>query len=358
MDLTLTEDQEVIASAAREFLTPRRGGENADLWPELVKLGWPGLAVPEEYGGLGTGFLELCLLVEELGRAGVPSPLLTSSACCALPIARYGTEQQKAEWLGGIAEGRVLSYVRAAPRGHWGAEGSEVTATPDGDGFTLDGTALFVPYAADAEALLVLAEGPDGPVAVLCDAAVGVEPLETVSPDPLYRVEFSRVAVPAGRVLGSGGSGSSGAEVATAISRYGAAATCAAMVGGAQQVLDATVEYARTREQFGKPIGSFQAVQHHCADMAIDVLGARFMAYEAIWRLGTGDDAVTEVAAAKAWVSEAYQRVCALGHQVHGAIGFTAEHDLHHFFRHSVAAALAFGDSDHHTDQLARTLGL
>jgi alkylation response protein AidB-like acyl-CoA dehydrogenase len=130
------------------------------------------------------------------------------------------------------------------------------------------------------------------------------------------------------------------------------------MVGGAQAVLDATVSYATQREQFGKPIGTFQAVQHHCANMAIDVLGSRFIAYEAIWRLARGLPADTEVAVAKSWVSEAYQRVCSLGHQIHGAIGFTAEHDLHFHTRHAIASALSFGDADEHTEALAQQLGI
>jgi alkylation response protein AidB-like acyl-CoA dehydrogenase len=142
------------------------------------------------------------------------------------------------------------------------------------------------------------------------------------------------------------------------MSAYGAAATCAEMVGAAQRVLDATIAYAAEREQFGRPVGSFQAVQHHCADMAIDVLGSRFIAYEAIWRLSAGREAAEEVSMAKAWVSEAYERVCALGHQVHGAIGFTWEHDLHLYSRHAMATALAFGDDDHHLERLADRLGL
>ncbi|MCP9968022.1 hypothetical protein LUX57_25090 [Actinomadura madurae] len=130
------------------------------------------------------------------------------------------------------------------------------------------------------------------------------------------------------------------------------------MVGAAQRVLDMTVAYATEREQFGRAIGSFQAVQHHCANMAIDVLGSRFIAYEAIWLLSVNRDAAQEVAMAKAWVSEAYERVCALGHQVHGAIGFTQEHDLHLFSEHATAASLAFGDADLHLDTLADAYGL
>lgn len=149
-----------------------------------------------------------------------------------------------------------------------------------------------------------------------------------------------------------------GAQVVETASAYGAAAACAEMVGGMQQVLDMTVQYATDRQQFDTPIGTFQAIQHHCADMAVDVLSSRLIAYEAIWRLSEGVDATAEVSMAKAWVSEAYRRVCALAHQVHGAIGFTREHDLHLYYRHALATELAFGDGEHHWEQVARHLDL
>jgi alkylation response protein AidB-like acyl-CoA dehydrogenase len=142
------------------------------------------------------------------------------------------------------------------------------------------------------------------------------------------------------------------------IEDYGAAAACVEMVGGAQRVLEMTVHYAGERKQFGHPVGSFQAVQHHCANMAVDVLGSRLIAYEAAWHLSEGHGASEQVSAAKAWVSDAYRRVCALGHQVHGAIGFTYEHDLHYFLRHAISAEVTFGDAEHHLEHIARSLGL
>lgn len=375
MDLTLTEDQELIQSTARELLEARSDaagvramqgdptGYSADLWKEMVELGWTGLALPESYGGVGAGFLEVCLVVEELGRFQVPSPFAPTVVWCGQPIAQFGTDEQKAEWLGAIARGRVMSHARATPRGGWDVSGSEIIATESGDGFVLDGTAPFVPYAGAADDLLVVArrpggDGPDDLTVLLVDAAspgITREPLEVIGNDRQYRVGFQGVTVPAARVLGEVGGGKA---VAEAIAAYGAAAACAEMVGGAQRVLDMTVAYAAQREQFGRPVGSFQAVQHHCTNMAMDVMGSRFIAYEAIWRLSEGLDAATEVSMAKAWVSEAYQRVCSLGHQVHGAIGFTREHDLSFFYRHAMAAALTFGDGDFHWERVARHLGL
>jgi len=298
MDLTLTEDQALIQRTAREFLASRSG---SDVWKDVTSLGWPGLGFEEPFG-----FLETCLLIEELGRAGVPSPMVTVSSGFAAPSLR-------AE----IASGAVYPYV----------------AGPD----------ALVPYAAEAAGFVVAGESG---MSVVSSEEVTCTPVEVVGLEPKYRVRISS----AGAALPG--------VTRESLEAYGAAATCAEMVGGAQGVLDRTVAYAKQREQFGKPIGAFQAVQHHCANMAIDVLGARFIAYEAIWRLGRGLDAAVEVSVAKSWVSEAYERVCALGHQVHGAIGFTAEHDLHRFTRHATASALNYGDADTHIDRLATLLGI
>lgn len=373
MDLPFTEDQRHIRTTAAELLTARRTtagaravreepeGHSASLWKEMTELGWSALALPEEHGGLGAGVVGLCLLCEELGRHQIPSPLLTTVACAALPLARHGSAELCAEWLGAVAEGRTLTYARAAPHGRWGTAGSTLSATPTGrEGFRLDGTALFVPYAETADAILVMAQIGDQTelTALLVEAATpGLRRrrLDVVGNTAEYRVDFTDAAVPASRVVGAVGGGSAVAETAAAL---GTVATCAEMAGGAQGVLDMTVAYAKTREQFGHPIGSFQAIQQHCADMAVEVLGARLSAYEAAWRLTRELPAALEVSQAKAWGSEGYQRVCALAHQVHGAIGFTAEHDLPLFTRHATAAALAFGDADHHTGRVAEALGL
>lgn len=299
MDLTLTEDQEMVQRTAREFLAGRAG---EDVWKEITGLGWQALPF-EDFG-----FLEACLIVEELGRARVPSPYVSTVACCGFAAPSLRQE---------IAEGAVFAYVPFS--------------------------GALVPWAGSADRLLVAT--PFG-VVVAKPESVAMTRVEVVGLAPTYRVTYTAV------------DGTPVAASAASIEAHGAAATCAEMVGGAQAVLDMTVAYAKEREQFGKPIGAFQAVQHHCANMAIDVLSARFIAYEAIWRLGQGQGAAAEVSVAKSWVSEAYERVCALGHQVHGAIGFTAEHDLHHYTRHAMSTALAFGDADTHLNRLATHLGI
>ena len=296
MDLTLTEDQAVIQRTAREFLADRVG---EDAWKEITALGWQTLPF-EDFG-----FLEACLLIEEMGRARVVTPYLSTVAC--------GFALRDSPLLNEILLGAVCAYAPFS--------------------------GALVPWAAEADRLLVTT--PSG-VVVADPSEVTCTPVSVVGPAPTCRVEYGELS----------------GEPVAAVEAHGTAATCAEMVGGAQAVLDMTVEYAKTREQFGKPIGTFQAVQHHCANMAIDVLGARFIAYEAIWALSQGREAAVEVSVAKSWVSEAYERVCALAHQVHGAIGFTAEHELHHYTRHAMSTALSFGDPDTHTERLATLLGI
>lgn len=372
MDLTLTEEQELISSTAREFLEARcpishvremvsdPAGYSSGLWKEMADLGWTGMAFPEEHGGFGAGFLELGLVIEEMGRYLLPGPFLPTVVLCGMTIARHGTEDQKDNRLSGIAGGDVvMSYARAAPRAGWGYSGSDVRVAADGEEYALSGTAMFVPYAHVAAELLVIAQHGDDPdrltAFLVPTEGLTTEALDTIGSDHHSRVVFDGSRVTEADIVGGEGHGQEVAETAAA---HGAAAACAEMVGGAQRVLDMTVQYASERQQFDTPIGAFQAIQHHCATMGVDVLSSRLMAFEAIWHLAEGLDAAESVSMAKAWVSDAYRRVCALGHQVHGAIGFTAEHELHHYLRHAIARELAFGDGPHHWGQVADHLGL
>ncbi|MFQ5879596.1 MAG: acyl-CoA dehydrogenase family protein [Dehalococcoidia bacterium] len=375
MDLTLTEGQKMIRDSARQLLEEHcplshvramqqeLPGFSPELWQEMAQVGWMGLALPEEYGGVGGSPLELCLLVEEHGRFLLPGPFVPTAVLGGQSIARFGTEKQKADLLPAIASGdRILTCCGVGPGGSWGSTAPEIVATPSEDGFVLDGSAELVPYAHVADELIVAArrrgEGATGLTMLLAAAradGISFEPVTTVALEPRYRVSLHGVPVPGSCVLGAVDGGT---EVAQAIDEWGAAASCAAMVGGAQRVLDMTIAYAADRHQFGRPIGSFQAVQHHCADMATAVISSRYMAYEAIWRLSEGLTASQEVSMAKAWVSDAYQQVCALGHQVHGAVGFTREHDLHLFTRHCYTLALDYGDGTHHRERVAKQLGL
>lgn len=365
----------MIQSAARDFLLKEctsayvrameldEKGYAPKNWRKMAELGWMGLPFDEEFGGVGSGFLELCTLLEEHGRFRLPGPYFATVVLAGLSIARFGSEAQKSVHLPAIAAGeRTMSYAETEAGSGWDAAAIGLSARVEHGDFILDGTKLFVPYAAAVDGLLVVARTSGsrehGITLFLVDArstGIAFQPLRTIGADHLHAVHFTGVRVPRGCILGEVGQGW---PLVDAIRQWSTAAQCAEMVGGAQRVLEMTLEYAKQRMQFGKPIGSFQAVQHHCANMAVDVLGARLLAYEAIWRLSEGRNATAEVYMAKAWVSEAYQRVCGLSHHIHGAIGFTKEFDLQLYSRHAKSAELSFGDGDYCRERVAELMEL
>jgi|FaiFalFF_MnMetaG_3_1042247.scaffolds.fasta_scaffold00156_20 alkylation response protein AidB-like acyl-CoA dehydrogenase len=378
MDLGLTETQQMLKNSAREFLEKEcphtyvrameedEKGYTTEMWKKLAEVGWLGLPFPEAYGGGGGSFLDLCILLEEMGRALLPGPFFPTVVLAGLTVLDAGSEAQKGDILPKIAAGDLIAtFAITEPSARWDAEGiREVQATRRGDRWVLNGTKLFVPYAHIADLLLVAARTSsqgDPTQGITCflvpSNAPGLQQtlLKTIASDRQSEVVFRDVAVPADALLGPVDGG--WPIVERAIQRA-AAALCCWMVGGAQRVLEMTVEYAKTRIQFGRPIGSFQAVQHHCANMATDVEGMRWVAYQAAWTVGEGLDARMEVAVAKAWCSDAYRRVCALAHQCHGAIGFTKEHNLQLYTRRAKAAELLYGDPDFHREVVAQGMRL
>ncbi len=372
MDVTLTPEQEEICAAARKLLARRAGpghvrglagdarGYDPSLWREMAELGWLGLAVPEQHGGLGAGFIDLCLLVEEQGRAIVPGPFLSTVVLGARAIASFGSVAQQAAHLPAVAGGeRIIAVARTAPGGDWEPTAVAVTAARDRDGYLVDGAATLVDYAHVADLLLVVARLGDALSVFLVPAGtagVAMRAEQSIGDDRPHEVTFTGVRLAEDAVLGRPRQGE---PIARALAAWGAAARCAELVGIGQRVLEMTVDYAKERTAFGQPIGAFQAVQHHCADMAADILASRAITREAVWCVDAGDAAAGEtVAVAKAWVSDAVARACALGHQVHGAIGFTAEHDLHLLARRARVAELDFGDGAWHRGQLADVIGL
>ncbi len=374
MDLGLNEAQQMLKNSAREFLDAEcpdtlvremevdERGYTPELWGKLAEQGWLGLIFPERYGGVGLTFLDLSILLEEMGRAMLPGPFFSTVVLGGMAIMDAGSDEQKQEYLPRIAEGQIIvTLALTEPSARWDAAGVQLTATPSGDGYVLNGTKLFVPNAHVSDYLVVAARTGTGAE----DVTLFIVPrgtdgltqtlLQTIAADRQSEVVFDDVKLPGSAVLGGVNAG--WATVARVLD-WGAIGKCAEMSGGGQQVLDMTVEYVKQRTQFGRPIGSFQAIQHHCANMATDVEGSRYITYQAAWRLSEGAPAKREVAMAKAWVSDAYRRVCALGHQSHGAIGFTKEHNMQLFSRRAKAAELAFGDSDYHLEAVADAVGL
>ena len=374
MDLGLNETQQMLRSSAREFLEAEcpdtyvrameedERGFTSELWGKLAEQGWLGLIFPERYGGVGLGFLDLTVLLEEMGRALLPGPFFSTVVLGGMAIMDAGNEAQKREFLTGIATGRtIVTLALTEPSDRWDAAGVQTTATAKGDSYLISGTKLFVPNANVSDYLIVAARtgesDKDVTMIIVPRNADGISrtALKTIAADKQSELVFDDVAVPTSAVLGDV---NRGWDTIAKVVQWGAVGKCSEMVGGAQQVLDMTVEYAKQRTQFGRPIGSFQAIQHHCANMATDVEGSRNITYQAAWHLSEGLPAQNEVAMAKAWVSDAYRRVCALGHQCHGAIGFTKEHNLQLYSRRAKAAELGFGDSDLHLEAVARAIGL
>ena len=324
-----------------------------------------GLVFPEKYGGGEMGFLDLAVLLEEMGRACLPGPYFSTVILGGLPILDAGSEEQKQKYLPKIASGEtIFTLALTEPSATYGANNIEVQAIADGDAYILNGTKLFVPDAHIADYMLVVARTDDkargeaGITIFIVDAkspGISHVMLKTMANDNLCEVVFDQVSVPTENILGQLNQGWS--EVQQIIQRA-AVAKCCEVVGCVQQALDMTVDYAKERKQFGRPIGSFQIIQHYCADMATDVDGARLSTYQAVWMMSEGLPCTLEIAVAKAWAGEASQRIMALAHQIHGAIGYSIDHDLQFYTRRAKAAEATFGDASFYREVVAQEMEL
>jgi alkylation response protein AidB-like acyl-CoA dehydrogenase len=378
MNFGFNDEQELLRSTARKFFENECGsdtvrrlmetpeGISPDLWTKLAEQGWLGLVYPEAYDGMGLGLVDLVVLMEEMGRAVVPGPYFSAVLLGGLAIAEAGSEAQKKEWLPKIAAGdRRVALAWMEPSAQLGPAGVTLTAVEKGGRYTLSGTKLFVHDAHTADALVVAARtrpgaGADGvSLFLLPKGTRGLEVTLLPTMDQtrkLCEVSLSDVSVGADALLGAAGAGWT--PLARVLDRA-TVALCAEMCGGAQKVLDMTVEYAKIRQAFGRPIGSYQGVKHRAADMLVDVENSKSITYYAAWALDEGAaEAPLAVSMAKAYVSDAYRRVAAAGIQLHGGIGFTWEHDLHLYFKRAKGSEFTFGDATHHRERVAQLVNL
>jgi alkylation response protein AidB-like acyl-CoA dehydrogenase len=376
MDFAFSEEQEMLRKSARDFLakecTPaliRRLMEADDshddaLWKKLAGMGWTGLGIPEQYGGVG-GFLDLVVVLEEAGRALLPGPFFSTMGLAVPALLEAGTEVQKKEVLSEIAAGNARATVAfTEPSGRWDAAGVALKAERAGQGWKLDGIKLFVPDAASADYMVVVARtrgsGEEGLTLFLVKGrpeGMTVAPLKTLDMTRRwFEVRFEGVTLDADAVMGSPDAGWPSLKRAL---EWASAALCAEMVGGAQHVLDTSVEYAKTRQQFGKPIGIYQGVSHKLADTLLQVESARSATYYAAWTVDAdaGDRAVA-TSMAKAFTSDAYRFSAGNGIQVHGGIGFTWEHEMHLYFKRAKASEVTLGDATYHRELVAQALDL
>jgi len=376
MDLGLSEEQELLKNFARDFLEKEcpeafvremeedEKGYSPEFWRMMAAQGWLGMIIPEQYGGTGMTFTDLIVLLEEFGRALVPGPFISTVVLGAMPILEAGTDEQKQEFLPKITAGElIMTLALTEPSAKWDADGVAMPAKAEGDSFILSGTKLFVPDAHVSDYMLVAARTKesanpeDGVTILLVDSkSAGIEftVLKTIAADKQCEVAFNEVRVPKANALGEV---DKGWAIIQGMKNKAAVAACAYLVGLSQMDFDTSLDYAKERIQFGRPIGSFQAIQHKFADMIIDVDGSRFITYKAAWALQENEpDAEMLVSMAKAWCNEATRRVVAHGQQIHGGIGFTKDYKIELYFRRQKWMELMWGDADYHRELVAGKL--
>ena len=380
MDFTYTDDQKMLKEAARRFLAGAcpnvewylemekdEKGFTPELWKGMAELGWMGILFPEEYGGIGGGVLDMVTLMEEMGYAALPGPYFSTVILGGCTILAAGSEAQKQEFLPKIAEGalRVTLALSEPATTQFNPSLITVKAKAEGDGWVIDGTKLFVPDANVSDWVVVAARTAgkdtdrDGISLFLVETGapgVGIARLKTVAGDKQCEVVFTKVKVPKANLLGEPGKGFAAIEKTLQIA---AVAKCAEMLGGSNRVMELSVAYAKERVQFGKPIGSFQAVQHLCANMKMVTEQSIYITYKAAWMIDQGMPEARKFAAvAKTWVSEAYKKVALIGHQIFGGTGYIVEHAMPIYSRRAKAGEYAFGSPNYQREIVAQELGL
>jgi len=376
MDLRFTETQEILKKMARDFLTtecPKTlvrkleqsdEGYSPELWKKMAELGWMGLIIPEEYGGMGYTFQDLVILLEEIGRNILPGPLV-ATVTSTLLILEAGTEEQKKELLPKIARGEViLTTALLEAEGVFDAAGISVKATPKGDNFVIDGTKLFVEMAHVANHIICVTRTKDSTAPekgitlfIVDPKATGIshEVIPTIAADKLCEVHFRDVTVRKSNMLGKL---DEGWPIVEMMLRKGAIAKCAESLGAIETCVEMTVAYSKERVQYERPIGAFQALQHKMADMWTAMETSRYLVYEVAWMESQGLPCAKEASMAKSYVNEVYKDVAKWAVRLHGAIATSADHDIPFYYRRSKAADIAFGNTDFHREIVAQKIGL
>ncbi|WP_420638311.1 acyl-CoA dehydrogenase family protein [Candidatus Poriferisocius sp.] len=371
MNFAFSEEQEELRRFVRQFLEDKspetavreqmdteKGYDDA-VWNQMAEqLGLQGLIIPEEYGGSGFSYVELIVVLEEMGRALLCAPFFSSVVLAANTLIHSGDEEAKAALLPGIAAGdTVATLAFTEENGRWDESGITVAAAADGDGWRISGTKMFVIDGHNADVVLVAARTDGGVSLFWCAGdADGLTRTALSTMDQTRkqaRLDFDNTPV---TLIGAEGGGWA---VLERVLDLAAVALAAEQVGGAQMCLDMSVQYAKDRVQFGRPIGSFQAIKHKCADMLLEVESAKSAAYYAGWCASELNDELPSVASlAKAYCSEAYFHASAENIQIHGGIGFTWEHPAHLYFKRAKSSELLFGDPTYHRELLAQRIGI
>ena len=376
MDLDFTEEQDMLRNSARDFLSTEcdkamvrtieesEEGYSAEIWRKMAELGWQGLMIPEQYDGMGMGFFDLVVVFEEIGRNILPSPYFATAVLGSPPIVEAGSEELKKEILPRVATGEaILTMALTEPSAGYTADCMELEAEDRGDSFVLNGTKLFVEFASASDYMVVVArtgsggDPEDGITLLLVESnspGIKIDAFATTGTDKQCEVVFDNVSVPKSNVIGEV---NKGWPIVARTLKMATMTKCAEMIGGMQAVLDMSVAYAKERVQYGRPIGSYQAIQHMLADMFIRTDTSKNIVYEAAWMVSEGLECADKVSTAKAWCNEAYKKVSEDGVEVHGAIGTSRDHDMGLYYRRSMAADPTFGNTEDHREVVARSLG-
>jgi alkylation response protein AidB-like acyl-CoA dehydrogenase len=371
MEFDLNETQKLFQRSARELFvqelpsvlaretTEKATDFSAKIWQQLVSQGWTGLIFSEDQGGMGLGMVELAVAFEEMGRALVPGPFMSTVPLAGSLMSQAAPAALRDKCLKQISDGGAKATVAILEdSASWEPSAIQLHAADDVSGIRLTGRKLFVTDAGEADLIIVAARSTDGLVLALVprdSSGVSISPMPSIDTlRPLYELALSDVRVPTDRILARGQHAeealSHSIDVATI-------AVTAEMVGGMQWMLDATVEYAKTRKQFGKPIGQFQAIQHHCANMLLMTESSRSAVYYAAWTMDARPElAPLAVSIAKTYASDCYRESGNLGIQVHGGIGFTWDHEIHFYYKRAKASELLFGDATFHRERIAKRI--
>jgi alkylation response protein AidB-like acyl-CoA dehydrogenase len=371
MNFAFTEEQEELRKTVRAFLDAKSpetavreqmetvNGFDPAVWSQMgSQMGLMGIHIPEEFGGMGFSYIELGVVLEEMGRSLLCAPYFSTVVMAANTLMQSGDEAAKKKYLPAIASGETTATLASVePSGKWDESGVTMQAKGSGSSFTLTGTKMFVLDGHTSSLIIVSARTAKGVSLFAVEGnAKGLTRTALSTMDQTRKqakLEFADVPA---TLIGTEGKGW---EVLTRVNDLIVVALAAEQVGGAQKVLDMAVEYAKVRVQFGRPIGSFQAIKHKCADMLLEVESAKSAAYYGMWCAAEMNDELPSVASlSKAYCSEAYFHAAAENIQIHGGIGFTWEHPAHLYFKRAKSSELLFGDPTYHRELLAQRIGI
>jgi alkylation response protein AidB-like acyl-CoA dehydrogenase len=329
------------------------------MWQKMAKLGWMEIHFPEAYGGLGDPFVELTIILEEMGKKAFPSPFFSTVILCGLTLMEGGSEKQKKTLLPKIAAGKlIMSLAQYEKEAGYQEAGISLSAQPEGDDYILNGTKMFVLDANIADLLIVAARTPEGVTLFLLNpktSGVCIQKLQTIGRDNNCVVTLENVKISKNDMIGGPGKGW---QIMEKMTPKATVAKCAEMLGGCQESIAMTATYAKERVQYGTPIGGFQAIQHYMADMRIAYDTSIYYLHKVAWMLDEGLDVTKEVSALKAQVNEQYKFITERAVQIHGGIGTTREFNIGLFYRRAKAFEYILGDTDYHQNKIADALGL